>query len=248
MLQSRSPVVAHEYTVDQLADIEQRENMHDPDNSNTLLLTKSSESMDGCLEDKPEQHSHHSSTTVDSLCLSDDQDYKRKYRQLKRQFLQTVQDHEYIKSELRHDQQKLRVLTEDKYFLLERMLQYEKVAPNSPEFNVTAAAGGSDSDSELATGGDGGASASKKVKRNSGGGGGGSGASGAGGGSRGGVTIASAFSKLKSFSLSRKSKKSVKMKCPEDIVESPSDSVGTFDDENVIGSSEFRFPTPEDSD
>lgn len=160
--------------------------------------------------------------------FADGIDYKQRYRQLKADFVKTVEEHEYIKCELRHYQQQLQVLKEDKFFLLERIMHYEK-APDSPESPDLC----SDSDTELSS------AATKKAKLD-----------------QGGVIFASAFSKVKSFSVSRKPRKAAKTKCPEDVVVSPSDSigqpgdsVGPFDDEqSVISSVGFNFPSQEESE
>ena len=144
-------------------------------------------------------------------------DYKKRYRAVKAEFRVAVETHEYLRSELKSYQRQLQTLQEDKFFLLERMLLYEK-PPESPESNE-----GSDSDGEPGQ--------AKKAKL-----------------SNGGVTIASAFSKIKSFSSGRKSRKT-KTKCFEDVFESPSDSLGTFEDESTgMGSSRFSYPTQDDSD
>ena len=123
----------------------------------------------------------------------EDQQYKAKYRQLKQEFMRALETHEYVRSELRHQQKLLHVLTEDKFFLLERMLGHEKPPP-SPDSNDEA----SDSESEQAV-------AEKKARLTNGGGGG------------GGVTIASAFSKIKSLT-GRKRK--AKTKCSDENFDS----------------------------
>ena len=58
--------------------------------------------------------------------------YKAKYRQLKISLKRSVEKNEYLKSELKINQKKLQILEEDKYFLIERLLTYEK-PPESPE-------------------------------------------------------------------------------------------------------------------
>ena len=55
----------------------------------------------------------------------------------------TVEMHEYLENELRVHQRELKSLEEDKFFLLERLLLYEKPPPDSPESGE-----GSDSDNE----------------------------------------------------------------------------------------------------
>lgn len=149
---------------------------------------------------------------------SEDAEYKIKYRKVKAEFRRAVETHEFLKNELKQHQLELKTLHEDKFFLLERMLQYEK-PQESPESNE-----GSDSDHE--PGG-----AKKKVKPNP-----------------GGVTISSAFSKMKSYSAGRRSRKS-KLKCVEDVFESPNDSMGTFEDESSgLGTAEFQFSNQDESD
>ena len=47
---------------------------------------------------------------MNKLSQDEDQEYKRKYRQLKRTLKNVVSKNEYLKSELRHSQKKLQVL------------------------------------------------------------------------------------------------------------------------------------------
>jgi hypothetical protein len=149
----------------------------------------------------------------------EDQVYKAKYRAAKKKFFKAVEKHEYLRSELRTRQKKLQQVEEDKYFLLERMLLYEK-APESPACGLSD--GGSDweeSDAAAATPG------GKK-----------------GGGTKatsifnsGGVTFSSAFSKMKSLSAAgkRTRRPAAKAKLFDEVFDSPTvSSFGTaFDDE-----------------
>ena len=57
--------------------------------------------------------------------------FKKKYRELKMKFKTVVTNNEFLISELRHHQKKLQILEEDKHFLIERLLKHEK-APESP--------------------------------------------------------------------------------------------------------------------
>ena len=72
------------------------------------------------------------SASVVNSSESEDQYYKRSYRQLKRTLRAGVSKNEFLKSELKMNQKKLQILEEDKYFLMERLLGYEK-PPESPE-------------------------------------------------------------------------------------------------------------------
>ena len=47
---------------------------------------------------------------MNKLSQDEDQEYKRKYRELKRTLKNVVSKNEYLKSELRHSQKKLQVL------------------------------------------------------------------------------------------------------------------------------------------
>jgi len=91
------------------------------------------------------------STHVDSV------DYKKKYRTLKRKLKFLVYEHECFLEELRKAQRKLLKVSRDRSFLLDRLLQYEKLDDSSSDSEVTAS-----SDSEAETGRD--ASAGKKKK------------------------------------------------------------------------------------
>ena len=71
-------------------------------------------------------------TFENSKDLSENDAYKKKYRDLKVKLKSAVTKNEFLKSELRVNQKKLQIVEEDKYFLLERLLSYEKPPP-SPE-------------------------------------------------------------------------------------------------------------------
>ena len=151
-----------------------------------------------------------------SMNLDEDLDYKIKYRKIKHEFRLILENHEYLEQELRTQQRALQTLQEDRYFLLDRLLLYEKPADSPEESNE-----GSDSETEP--------SVAKKGKN-----------------SVGEVRIASAFSKMKSLSSGRKNKRT-KAKCPEELLESPSDSLGTFDEAGLTPTS-FTYPNQEESD
>jgi hypothetical protein len=111
----------------------------------------------------------------------EDQVYKAKYRAAKKKFFKAVEKHEYLKSELRTRQKKLQQVEEDKYFLLERMLLYEK-APESPACGLSDGSDWEESDAAAATPGGKKGGGTKASVFNS-----------------GGVTFSSAFSKMSSF-------------------------------------------------
>ena len=136
--------------------------------------------------------------------------YKAKYREAKKRFFKAVEKHEYLKSELRARQKKLQQVEEDKYFLLERMLLYEK----APELPASGLSDGSDSESDLAVGG-GGKKGDKFVFNT------------------GGVTFSSAFSKIKSLSAGKRARRPpAKAKLFDDVFDSPTvSSFGAFDDD-----------------
>jgi len=121
------------------------------------------------------------------LSEEEDREYKVKYRELKRTLKNAVSRNEYLKSELRHSQKKLQYVEEDKHFLLERLLNFEK-PPLSPQQTPDL----SDSDAESTT-------PNKKSK------------SGVSPVHPGGVTFSSAFSKLRPpFLLQKQKRKSRK--------------------------------------
>jgi hypothetical protein len=154
----------------------------------------------------PDEEAHHE-LRLHPRTEEEDQLYKDKYREAKKRFFKAVEKHEYLKSELRTRQKKLQQVEEDKYFLLERMLLYEK-APESP----AGLSDGSDSGSDTAT--PSGKKASQFVFNT------------------GGVTFSSAFSKMKSLSAGKRAKRSAKAKLFDEVFDSPTvSSFGPFEDE-----------------
>jgi hypothetical protein len=148
----------------------------------------------------------------------EDQVYKAKYRAAKKKFFKAVEKHEYLKSELRTRQKKLQQVEEDKYFLLERMLLYEK-APESPVCGLSDGSDWEESDAAAATpGGKKGGGTKATSVFNS-----------------GGVTFSSAFSKMKSLSAAgkRTRRPAAKAKLFDEVFDSPTVSSfgAAFDDE-----------------
>merc|ERR550517_1657357 len=132
------------------------------------------------------------------LSEEEDKEYKVKYRELKRTLKNAVSKNEYLKSELRHSQKKLQYVEEDKHFLLERLLNFEK-PPLSPQQTPDL----SDSDPESTT-------PSKKSR------------SGVSPLHPGGVTFSSAFSKLRPpFLLQNKRERAGKEEEEEQLEEDP---------------------------
>ncbi|XP_066540225.1 INO80 complex subunit E isoform X2 [Hoplias malabaricus] len=74
-----------------------------------------------------------------------DVDYKRKYKNLKRKLKFLVYEQECFQEELRRAQRKLLKVSRDKSFLLDRLLQYERVDEDSSDSDATAS---SESDGE----------------------------------------------------------------------------------------------------
>ncbi|XP_051720991.1 INO80 complex subunit E isoform X1 [Ctenopharyngodon idella] len=72
-------------------------------------------------------------------------DYKRKYKNLKRKLKFLVYEQECFQEELRRAQRKLLKVSRDKSFLLDRLLQYERVDEESSDSDATVS---SDSDGE----------------------------------------------------------------------------------------------------
>lgn len=72
--------------------------------------------------------------------------YKVKYRALKRKLKFLLYEHECFLEDLRKAQRKLLKVSRDKSFLLDRLLQYEKVEDSSTDSEATAS---SESDSEV---------------------------------------------------------------------------------------------------
>ncbi|XP_076847259.1 INO80 complex subunit E isoform X3 [Brachyhypopomus gauderio] len=87
------------------------------------------------------------------MCISTDMngqaeldvDYKRKYKNLKRKLKFLVYEQECFQEELRRAQRKLLKVSRDKSFLLDRLLQYERVDEDSSDSDATAS---SDSEGE----------------------------------------------------------------------------------------------------
>ncbi|KAF5902353.1 INO80 complex subunit E-like isoform X1, partial [Clarias magur] len=67
-----------------------------------------------------------------------DVDYKRKYKNLKRKLKFLVYEQECFQEELRRAQRKLLKVSRDKSFLLDRLLQYERVDDDSSDSEATA--------------------------------------------------------------------------------------------------------------
>merc|ERR1719357_105010 len=63
-------------------------------------------------------------------------DYKRKYKNLKRKLKFLVYEQECFQEELRRAQRKLLKVSRDKSFLLDRLLQYERVDEDSSDSDV----------------------------------------------------------------------------------------------------------------
>ena len=132
--------------------------------------------------------------------------YKAKYRALKRTLKTAVSNNEYLKNELKFNQKKLQILEEDKYFLLERLLTYEKPI-DSPEPPSQDA---SDSEQELSS------TVTKRTKLSS------------LPSHPGGVTFTSSFNKIKPLKIAKKQKKP---KVINDFLDSPSCLASLDEDE-----------------
>lgn len=65
-------------------------------------------------------------------------DYKRKYKNLKRKLKFLIYEQECFQEELRRAQRKLLKVSRDKSFLLDRLLQYERVDEDSSDSDATA--------------------------------------------------------------------------------------------------------------
>ncbi|XP_053737318.1 INO80 complex subunit E isoform X2 [Synchiropus splendidus] len=72
-------------------------------------------------------------------------DYKRKYKNLKRKLKFLVYEQEYFQEELRRARRKLLKVSRDKSFLLDRLLQYERIDEDSSDSDATVS---SDSEGE----------------------------------------------------------------------------------------------------
>ncbi|XP_048880831.1 INO80 complex subunit E isoform X2 [Brienomyrus brachyistius] len=73
-----------------------------------------------------------------------DVDYKRKYKNLKRKLKFLVYEQECFQEELRRAQRKLLKVSRDKSFLLDRLLQYERVDEDSSDSEATASSDNSE--------------------------------------------------------------------------------------------------------
>ncbi|XP_037309365.1 INO80 complex subunit E isoform X1 [Pungitius pungitius] len=73
-------------------------------------------------------------------------DYKRKYKNLKRKLKFLVYEQECFQEELRRAQRKLLKVSRDKSFLLDRLLQYERVDEDSSDSEATVSSDNSEGD------------------------------------------------------------------------------------------------------
>ncbi|XP_034467055.1 INO80 complex subunit E isoform X2 [Hippoglossus hippoglossus] len=73
-------------------------------------------------------------------------DYKRKYKNLKRKLKFLVYEQECFQEELRRAQRKLLKVSRDKSFLLDRLLQYERVDEDSSDSEATVSSENSDAE------------------------------------------------------------------------------------------------------
>ena len=168
------------------------------------------------------------STSTDNNSI-ENEFYKQKYRNLKRTLKSAVTKNEYLKSELKINQKKLQILEEDKYFLIERLLTYEK-PPESPD---PPSQDQSDSDQESSC-----LSSSKRSKLST-------------SSHPGGVTFSSAFSKSKPSRLNKNRIK--KPKTINDFLDSPT-CFANLDEEDstsfaMDGTSDLQhFNAEDDSD
>ena len=156
--------------------------------------------------------------------------YKAKYRELKKTLKRSVGKNEYLKSELKISQKKLQILEEDKYFLMERLLNFEK-PPESPE---PPSQDMSDSDQESSSN-----FSARKSKSSS-------------SSHPGGVTFSSAFSKVKPLRQTKKTKKP-RVGVLTDFLDSPSCFANLEDEDSssfaMDGGVEIdSFPTQDDDD
>ncbi|KAF7670107.1 hypothetical protein LDENG_00049730 [Lucifuga dentata] len=74
-------------------------------------------------------------------------DYKRKYKNLKRKLKFLVYEQECFQEELRRGQRKLLKVSRDKSFLLDRLLQYERIDEDSSDSDATASSENSEGES-----------------------------------------------------------------------------------------------------
>ncbi|XP_036394183.1 INO80 complex subunit E isoform X2 [Megalops cyprinoides] len=77
-----------------------------------------------------------------------DVDYKRKYKNLKRKLKFLVYEQECFQEELRRAQRKLLKVSRDKSFLLDRLLQYERVDEDSSDSDATASSENSEGEGQ----------------------------------------------------------------------------------------------------
>ncbi|XP_076010972.1 INO80 complex subunit E [Genypterus blacodes] len=73
-------------------------------------------------------------------------DYKRKYKNLKRKLKFLVYEQECFQEELRRAQRKLLKVSRDKSFLLDRLLQYERIDEDSSDSDATASSENSEAE------------------------------------------------------------------------------------------------------
>ncbi|XP_061574426.1 INO80 complex subunit E isoform X2 [Cololabis saira] len=71
-------------------------------------------------------------------------DYKRKYKNIKRKLKFLVYEQECFQEELRRAQRKLLKVSRDKSFLLDRLLQYERVDEDSSDSDATVSSDNSE--------------------------------------------------------------------------------------------------------
>nr|XP_015805764.2 INO80 complex subunit E isoform X3 [Nothobranchius furzeri] len=76
-------------------------------------------------------------------------DYKRKYKNLKRKLKFLVYEQECFQEELRRAQRKLLKVSRDKSFLLDRLLQYERVDEDSSDSDATVSSENSEGEGIL---------------------------------------------------------------------------------------------------
>jgi hypothetical protein len=145
----------------------------------------------------------------------EDRIFKIKYKEAKKQFFKSVEKHEYLKNELRTRQKKLQQVEEDKYFVMERLLLYEKIAESPSELSD-----GSDSESDVPVSISGGRKKDGKGSR------------------RSGVKFSSAYTKMKSISGGKRTRRPATKTKLFDEVFGPSTvgSFAPFEDENQSSS------------
>lgn len=87
----------------------------------------------------------HQEIIVQTQVMEHQIDYKQKYKVLKKKLKFLVYEQECFLEELRKAQRRLLKVSRDRSFLLDRLLQYEKLEDSSDDSDVTAS---SDSDAE----------------------------------------------------------------------------------------------------